>query len=291
MDKLKELLLRFITFALDGFDSTITSVQEVLTGAGFNITGENGIWGQVLALSGALKPFCYTIIGICILIELAQVAAKVDMLRWEHGLKLCVKMVLSKVCIDVAPDFLLACYNQANIWISSVLQIGNYTAMGTTLKPQIQTSLNNVKSFWAILGIFIILLIIVLAVKICGLLIQVIAYGRMFEMFIYLAVSPFPCAFFPLGDGSGGGFSRITQKFFKSFIAVCLQGVMMTICIRIFSIIMQSTFQRLALEAANAGSADMIVIELCFTMLLGAIVLVISVGKCGSWAKSIIDAT
>ena len=113
----------------------------------------------------------------------------------------------------------------------------------------------------------------------------------MFELYVYLAVSPLPCAFFPLGDGNGGGFSRVTGKFFKSFAAVCLQGVMIILCMRIFNLIIGGTLNEMVQNAINSGAEPSIIVgDLCYVMLLGAIVLLMSIFKCGTWAKGILDA-
>lgn len=287
MDGLKETLLNLIKSAMNGFDSTVSSAQDVLTGGLFDT---NAVWSSVLALSNALKPFCYVVIGICLLIEIAQVAAKVDIIKWEHGLKLCVKMVFAKLCIDVAPTFLRACYNQASLWISSAMSVGGYTNLGSLMTPEVETQISSISGIWSVIGLLASCLLLSMAVKICGLLIQVIAFGRMFELYVLLAVSPLPCAFFPLGDGSGGGMSRITQKFFKNFIAVCLQGVMIIINIRIFYMIVGTALTSLITSASGGSDPTTVVTDLCYVMLLAGIVLVMAVAKCGSWAKSIMDA-
>lgn len=288
MNGLKDWLLALIVNAMTGFDNMVSSAEAVLTGSDstYNIAAA---WDTILGLSTALKPFCYVVITLCLLIELAQVAIKLDMIKWEAALKVAVKMVLAKVIIDVAPTFLEACYLQANEWITEVLSVGDYQSMGGLMTSGVEEALAEVSGFWTILGLFVSVMIVALAIKICGLLVQVIALGRMFELYIYLAVSPFPCAFFPLGDGTGGGFSRITQKYFKSFIAVCLQGVMMVLCIRIFYIIMGTAFSSLVDAAIAAGDPSSVVSELCYTMLMCAIVLIMSISKCGSWAKGIMD--
>lgn len=287
MDGLKETLLNLIKSAMNGFDSTVSSAQDVLTGGLFDT---NAVWSSVLALSNALKPFCYVVIGICLLIEIAQVAAKVDIIKWEHGLKLCVKMVFAKLCIDIAPTFLRACYNQASLWISSAMSVGGYTNLGSLMTTEVETQISSISGIWSVIGLLASCLLLSMAVKICGLLIQVIAFGRMFELYVLLAVSPLPCAFFPLGDGSGGGMSRITQKFFKNFIAVCLQGVMIIISIRIFYMIVGTALTSLITSASGGSDPTTVVTELCYVMLLAGIVLVMAVAKCGSWAKSIMDA-
>lgn len=284
-DALKEMLLDMILSSLNGFDSMVSDAQNVLTAP------VDSVWNSVLTLTNVLKPFCYTIIGICLLIEMANVMMKVDLLKWEHGLKMAVKMVLAKVCIDIAPTFLRACYAQAADWIQSVSSQGADTNLGATLSPQMEGLMDEISGLGSVLGLFGSLIIVVIAIKICGLLVQVVAYGRMFELYVYLAVSPVPCAFFPLGDGNGGGFSRVTGRFFKSFAAVCLQGVMMILCMRIFNMIIGNAFNELIDQAINSGAGEAVVVsDLCYTMLLGSIVLVMSVFKCGGWAKNILDA-
>ena len=287
MDGLKSTLLDMIKSAMNGFDSMVNSAQDVLTGGAFDT---NTVWSSVLTLSNALKPFCYIVISICLLIEIAQVAAKVDIIKWEHGLKLCVKMVFAKLCIDIAPTFLKACYNQASMWITSATSAGSYTNLGSLMTSEVEAQINNISGIWAVVGLLASCLLLSMAVKVCGLLVQVIAFGRMFELYVYLAVSPLPCAFLPLGDGSGGGMSRVTTKFFKSFIAVCLQGVMIIICIRIFYMIVGTALTALIGTATAGSDPTTVVSDLCYTMLMAGIVLVMATAKCGSWAKGIMDA-
>lgn len=282
---LKKILLGMIKSALNGFDSMVIDAQGILS------TGNEAVWNNVLTLSDVLKPFCYTVIGICLLIEIAQVAAKVDLLKWEHGLKLSVKMVLAKVCIDIAPVFLKACYQQAADWIQAAAAHGADVNLGASLSQHMSSLFGGISGLGNVLGLFASTIVVIMAIKICGLLVQIIAYGRMFELYVYLAISPLPCAFFPLGDGSGGGFSRLTGKYFKSFAAICLQGVMMILCIRIFNMIIGDAFNALVSQALASGDEKSIIVsDLCYTMLLGSVVLVMSVTKCGSWAKNILDA-
>lgn len=281
LDALRDWLLGLMTSALQGFDNMLADASNVLTGG-------LGDWASVASLSSTLRPFCYTIIGICLLIEIAQVAAKVDIIKWEHGLKLCVKMVLAKVCIDIAPTFLQACYAQAQDWITGLSSGGS--TLGNTTITYLTPLVQNVSGFGNILGMFLSTFIVLMAIKICGLMVQVIAYGRMFELYVYLVVSPLPCVFMPLGNGDGGGVSRITSKFFKSFIAVCLQGVMMIIVIRVFDVVMGNAILTTLGAAAGNADANAAITDLIYTMLLGAIALVMAVVKSGSWAKGILDA-
>lgn len=288
MEIAKDWLKNLLHEAFTSFDTLVNNAVSVLTGGGDALGwSADDVWTQVIGLSNALKPFCYIVIGICLLIELAQVASKVDIIKWEHGLKIAVKMVLSKAMIDIAPTFLKACYNQAALWIGS-LGVSGGSSLGTYLSATIDAEVDSISgNIFQPLLLFIVCLLPLMAVKICGLLVEVIAFGRMFELYCLLCVSPLPCAFFPLGDGSGGGYSRITRKFFLNFIGVCLHGVMIIISIKLFGIMMTSAVNSMATGGADAATN---VSNLCYAMLLGGIVLVMACAKSGQWAKSILDA-
>lgn len=279
-----ELVKTLLLDALSSIDAMITSAANVLSGQG----GVADIWYDVVELSQVLVPFCNIVIAICLLIEIAQVAAKVDIIKWEHGLKLCVKMALAKVAIDITPTFLRACYNQATLWITSFdspsISLGSLVSTTT-----IEDMLDGVSGLGGAIGLLASCLLLIMAIKICGLVVQVIAYGRIFEIYVYLLISPLPMAFFPLGNGNGDGISRITSRFIKSFIAVCLQGVMILVVMRVFSSICDSAIAT-AVSEASAEGGSVGVTNLCYALLMGCVVLVMSVAKCGSWAKGIIDA-
>lgn len=282
MNGLKELVVSVILATLTTFDKMVADASDVLTGRGTAFNADT-VWNSMMTVADALKPFCYILIGLCLLISLAQEAARVDTLKWETAIKLGVKMALARVCIDVAPTFMRACYVQAAEWITSLS--GGTVNLGSVVSQRVTALMGGIDN-WQAIGLLATVGIVAIAIKICGIVVQAMAFGRMFELYIYVAVSPVPCAFFPLGEG--GGFSRTTQNFFKAFAAICLQGVMMIVCFKLFGLIMSGSIS--ALAGSISGSESVQISELCYTMLLGAIVLVMSVGKCGSWAKSILNA-
>jgi hypothetical protein len=271
---------------LSGYDTTLTDSVDVLTGAG----GLPDIWDAVATFSYTLRPFCYAIIGFVILIELARTMMSTDMIKWEMAFKVGIKLALARVCIDLAPTLLHAFYLQATAWTAAA-GAASLGAGGGSLGTQAANHMSDivrVMGTWEVFALTMSLLIPLLAVKICGLLINVIAYARLFEIYVLLAISPLPMAFFPLGDGNGGGFSRVTGRFLRSFAAVCLQSVMIILCIKIFYAIVSAAIDAMYDNAAALGEAG--VSDFAYALLLGAVVLVIAVFKSGSWAKQILDA-
>jgi hypothetical protein len=280
---IRNYLIRLIVFALETFDGMMLTAVDVLS-------GDLASWSAIVGFANSvIYPFALLIIGICLLIEISLVASKVDIIKWEHGLKLCVKMALSVAALSIAPLFLEAMYAQAAAWIADAAAFGGSSAFGDMIANEIEALISNMTGMWNTIFLFLSTFVLLLAIQICGLLIAVIAFARMFELYVYLAVSPIPVAFFPLGDGTGGGFSRITAKFLRSFAAVCLQGFLMLICLRVFGFIMTDVIID-SIAAAAGADAFVQVNQLMYAMLLGCIVLVMSVVKSGGWAKSILDA-
>jgi hypothetical protein len=123
------------------------------------------------------------------------------------------------------------------------------------------------------------MIIVMLAINIIAILIRVIAYARMFEILVYIAVAPLPCAFLPLGDSGSAG--RIPKKFFLSFTAVCLQGLFILISLNLYAAICTDVF------SGGLGTQPS---DIAYNVLLGALVLCVAVFKSGGWAKQIMDA-
>lgn len=283
-DAIKDLVESLLKNAMVSFDTMANNACDKL---------QNGVsdslWNTVSHLTGVFTPFCNIIIGICILLELANIASKVDLIKWEHGLKCGVKICLAKVCIEIAPTFLRACYNQCVLFIGAMGLSSGTVSLSGTVTPQISTALDEVTSLGGAIGLLCSTLILIMGIKICGLLVMVMTYGRIFEILVYLMVSPIPVAFACYNEGHDG-IARITMKFIKGFIAVCLSGVMMYMCICIFGTIVNTAFTTLVTESAGASTGSALVSDLCYDMILFTIVLVMAVAKCGGWAKQIMDA-
>lgn len=273
-NKISDFFSDSLTYVIDSVISVGDEVSRILA-------LEFASWDSLVSLSEVFKPFCYTIISLCLLIELANTASRVDIIKWEHGLKLAIKMVLAKVAIDIAPDFLEACYRQSVSWVTAI-DINALGGLGdhTEIKVNFLESVNLIEAE-ATLSYFPIILIIIIICYGASWYARALAYGRMFELYVYLVLSPIPFAFFPMSS-EGGMMSRITTKFCKTFIATCLQSVTMIVCIMVYGKIMAYMFGNL--------SNDMLIFESMGYLLLGTVVMIAGMSKSGAWSKALIDA-
>lgn len=276
------------------YDSMVYDVERMLTLEGL----DSELWKGVMEIAKIVfQPFATTIIVICLMLEIAQTTAKVDMLKWEHGIKLGVKMVLSKVAIGIVPSFLLACYIQSVKFIASVpldvLPGGRLDAGGGIFKIIKEADIEFFDELGAMFGTMGLSIVFSIIIWLCGIIATVIIYGRIFELLIYVAISPIPVAFLPLSGGNEN-YSRITMNFLKNFIALSLQGVMMYLTLVIYSIICNARIQNIVEKFGEGVGGDHNVLEALTTsvseLAIYSIVLVFALSKCSSWAKSIMDA-
>lgn len=284
-DSLKEWLSLFAEKSLRGFGETMDNVITI-------VSEEATEWDTIVNISESFQPFCYTIVGICLLIEILQISSRADMLKWEHALKIGIKLTLTRVCIEEAPKFLQACYLQAVEWMNLFVGHGGWVAvvLDELSILAFKAHISAINGMGNILGMFTSCLLIFIAVNVCGLILQIIAYGRMFEIYSYLLISPLPFAFLPLGTGDGFGVNPITANFIKNFIAACVQGVMIMAAIYIYKKVLGTRLLISAFTSMLTLNHVEAVTDASFIMLLNSVLLVMVVSKSSSIAKSLINA-
>lgn len=77
---------------------------------------------------------------------------------------------------------------------------------------------------------FIVVLIFALVIMVCSFTIIMVVYGRLFNIYLHLAVEPLA-----LACGAAGPFRSTFVSYLKSFVGVCLQGVVIVIVCMVFS--------------------------------------------------------
>lgn len=112
-----------------------------------------------------------------------------------------------------------------------------------------------------------------LCMKIMSVLITVILYGRMIEIYLYCSVSPIPFA-----TMTNREWGQIGNNYLKSLFALGFQGFLIMICVGIYAILVNSM-----VIADNLHSA-------IFSLAAYTVILCFSLFKSGALAKSIFDA-
>ena len=116
-------------------------------------------------------------------------------------------------------------------------------------------------------------MIISLCLKIMSILITVILYGRMIEIYLTVSVAPIPFA-----TMTNREWGNIGTNYFRSLFALGFQGFFMIVCVAIYAVLVSSMTVAADIHAALFSIAAYTVI-LCFSLM-----------KTGSLSKSIFGA-
>ena len=124
-----------------------------------------------------------------------------------------------------------------------------------------------------LLGLSIETLLISLCLKIMSILITVILYGRMIEIYCTVSVAPIPIA-----TMSNREWGSIGTNYLKGLFALAFQGFLIMVCVGIYAVLINNM-----IIAANIHSA-------LFSVAAYTVILCFSLFKTGTLAKSIFNA-
>ncbi len=116
-------------------------------------------------------------------------------------------------------------------------------------------------------------MIVSFAMKIMSVLITVILYGRMIEVYCYISIAPIPFA--TLGNRD---WSNVGSNYIKGVAALAVQGFFIMICVGIYAVLVSGIT-----VAANLHSA-------LWSVMAYTVILCFSLFKTGSLAKSCLGA-
>jgi len=263
------MIMSFVT----ALDASINEARAVLTTKIF----EGPMYDLVNGISIAIRPIAISILGLCFVIEFLKILTQEDILKWQTGFKIGAKLVLTYVALDVAADLMKAIYATGGALIAQVNADGAST-MATLVDAGLHKALDKLNLLQAI-GMLATIGIGFLIIWLTGIIILVMAYGRTIELLLHIAIAPIPCAFLILE----GHQARLFWKFIMSFAANCLQGFFIVLAIAIYNAMVETIMKNALEDGADLG-------KIVGGLLLGAIVLLVTVTKSGSLAKSILDA-
>lgn len=124
-----------------------------------------------------------------------------------------------------------------------------------------------------LLGLAIETLLVSLCMKIMSILITVILYGRMIEIYLTVSVAPIPFA-----TMTNREWGNIGTNYFRGLFALAFQGFLIMVCVGIYAVLVNNMIIATDIHAALFSVAAYTVI-LCFSLF-----------KTGSLAKSIFNA-
>lgn len=268
--------MNMIEGVLSGVGSTgIDKMDLLATPETYNTALFNGV---TKIMNNAVLPIAYVLLGLLFMLEIYNITIRTEGMNsfgFEIPFRVMFKIVLIKLVIDSTPLIMGAIYGISTEIISNISGI---FSEGSSLSPPdfqiIRNELNELKILQQTL-VAAQVLVIWLVYKFSTVVVQVIMIGRMFEIYIHLAIAPLPLATLPNTELSG-----VAKNFLKSFSAVAIQGTIIFIVLGMYNILISNV--------VSVGGTELT--SLLLEAMLYSLVLVASLFMTGRWSKSITNA-
>ena len=278
-DWLKEILIEGIMGNLTGlFDTVNTRVGEIAVQVGTTPAAWNaGVFSLIRQLSETvILPIAGLVLTFVATYELIQLLIEKNNL---HDLDYWIffKWIFKTACAILVLSNTFNIVNAVfDVSQSVIARAGGVIQGSTDITP---TMLDNLEAtletmgIGSLLGLFMQSLLIHVTMWALNIIIFVIVYGRMLEIYMMTSLAPIPVA--TLANREVGGMG---QNYLKSLFAVGFQGLLILLCVGIYAVLVQSI-------AATGDPIGAIWSCVGYTVLLAFMLF-----KTGSIAKSIFSA-
>ena len=278
-DWLKELLIEGILGNLDGlFDNVNTRVGEIATQVGTTPANWNaGVFSLIQQLSETvILPIAGLILTFVATYELIQLIIEKNNLHdldyWIF-FKWMFKTAAAILILSNTFNIVMAVFDVAQSVISrSAGLIQGSTAIQPDMMTSLEATLEDME-LGSLLGLWLQSSVIGLTMWALNIIIFVIMYGRMLEIYMLTSLAPIPMSTLVNREVGSMG-----QNHIKSLFAVGFQGLLILICVAIYAVLIQGISTSGDPIGAIWGCVGYTVL-LCFMLF-----------KTGSIAKSIFGA-
>ena len=276
---LKELLISGIMGNLTGvFDSVNSRVGEIATDVGMTPASFSpGIFSMIRSVSetviipiaGLILTFiaCYELIQL--IIEHNNLSNFETWIIFKWIFKTFVAVTLISNCFNIVMAVFDVCQ-------SVISRSGGIIGASTSVSDEAIAAMEATLETYGVgtlLGIYLMSFVIQLTLWILSIVIFVIVYGRMIEIYLMTSLAPIPLSTFGSREQSQTG-----QNYLRSLFALGFQGFLIIICVGIYAVLIQS----ISFTSDIVGSLWGVV---GYTVLL-----VFTLFKTGGLARSVLNA-
>lgn len=276
---LKEVIISAIMGNLSGmFESVNTQVGEIATSVGMtpaNFSPEvfamvrNVSESVIIPIAGLILTFiaCYELIQM--IIDHNNLANFETWIFFKWAFKTFMAVMLITNTFNIT----MAVFDVAqHVVNSSAGIIAGDTAIDATALEQLEETLNGME-LGPLIGLLMQSFVIQFTMSALAIVIFVIVYGRMIEIYLMVSLAPIPFSTFGNREQS-----QIGQNYLRSLFAIGFQGFLIIICVGVYAVLVQSVAFSDDIIASIWGVMGYTVL-LCFTLF-----------KTGGLAKSVFSA-
>lgn len=274
----KELLLGGIQANLESMFLDINDkVGAVATDVGKTPMGWNGdVFAFIKSINDSvIIPIAGLIITAVLCIELINMVMQKNNMHDTDTFeffKYIIKMWIAVWLVSHAFEFSMAVFDVAQHMVNKAAGVINTSA--SVSGDQIVAMMDTLKEKG--LGELVMILfetsLIKVAIEVISIVIMLVVYGRMFEIYVYSSVSAIPFA--TMGNKEWG---QIGTNYIKGLFALGLQGLFLMVCLGIYAVLVKT------IKITDIHTSTMTILG--YAVLLGLMML-----KSGTLAKSVLNA-
>ena len=274
----KELLLGGIQANLESMFLDINNqVGKVAADVGKTPMGWNGdVFAFIKSINDSvIIPIAGLIITAVLCIELINMVMQKNNMHDTDTFeffKYIIKMWIAVWLVSHAFEFSMAVFDVAQHMVNKAAGVINTSA--TVSGDQIVAMMDTLKEKG--LGELVMILfetsLIKVAIQVISVVIMLVVYGRMFEIYVYSSVSAIPFA--TMGNKEWG---QIGTNYIKGLFALGLQGLFLMVCLGIYAVLVKT------IKITDIHTSTMTILG--YAVLLGLMML-----KSGTLAKSVLNA-
>ena len=237
---LKGLLIEGIMGNLEGlFDTVNTRVGEISVQVGTTPAAWNaGVFSLIRQLSETvILPIAGLILTFVATYELIQMILEKNNMH-EFDVANIYKWVFKTACailiLSNTFDIVMAVFDVSQSVIADAAGlIQGSTDITPDMLTELETTLEGM-DLGPLLGLWLQSSVIGLTMQIMGIIIFVLVYGRMIEIYLMTSLAPLPVATLSNRELGGTG-----QNYLKSLFAVGFQGMLILVCVAIYAVLIQ----------------------------------------------------
>ncbi|HEO2521370.1 TPA: hypothetical protein VAP68_000643 [Streptococcus agalactiae] len=274
----KDLLLGGIQANLESMFLDINDkVGAIATDVGKTPMGWNGqVFSFIKSINDSvIIPIAGLIITAVLCIELINMVMQKNNMHDTDTFeffKYIIKMWIAIWLVSHAFQFSMAVFDVAQHMVNKAAGVINTSA--TVSGDQIVAMMDTLKEKG--LGELVMILfetsLIKVAIEVISIVIMLVVYGRMFEIYVYSSVSAIPFA--TMGNKEWG---QIGTNYIKGLFALGLQGLFLMVCLGIYAVLVKT------IKITDIHTSTMTILG--YAVLLGLMML-----KSGTLAKSVLNA-
>ena len=274
----KELLIGGIQANLESMFLDINNqVASVASDVGQTPMGWNGeVFNFIKAINNnVIIPIAGLIITAVLCIELINMVMQKNNMHDSDTFeffKYIIKMWVAVYLVTHAFDFSMAVFDVAQNLVNQAAGVINTSVVVSMDQVTEMVALLEDKGIGELIMILLETSLVKISIQAISLIITVVVYGRMFEIYIYSSVSAIPFA--TMGNKEWG---QIGNNYIKGLFALGLQGLFLIICLGVYAVLVKT------ISITDIHTSIFMV--LAYALLLGLTML-----KTGTLAKSILNA-